>query len=179
MRFLAGWVLLVALVTACGRTHQDPGDDVPDPSASSTLETQRSQVRAVAADLVAAAVDALGGRSSATTGRFVGCESASESAYATFRYAATGRVDVGVAATHPYLDRLGPVLGAAGFGEPTAGERPGGRTLAATRGDLSATFSELPAQGDYVLLVVEGPCLALPEDERGAYLARTDPEPYD
>lgn len=145
---------------------------------SAELEQQRDRVRASAATLVQGAVAALPGRASQTTGRVEGCESASEQEFRTFRYRATARIDADPAATRPYLDVLGPVLLEAGFADPTPGERPGGSTLEARDGDLSATASELPGQGDYVLLSIEGPCLEVPEEDRAAWQRRTDPESY-
>lgn len=173
-RLLWVGVLSVMLVlSGCG----SGGEDVAD-GGSAALERQRVQVRASAAPLVVGAVDALGGRASQATGRVEGCGSASEDEYRTFRYRATARVDVGTSASRPYLDALAPVMVDAGWAEPTPGERPGGTTLGATDGDLTATASELPGQGDYVLLSVEGPCLEVPEADRQAWQRRTDPESY-
>ncbi|SFH74314.1 hypothetical protein [Nocardioides psychrotolerans] len=145
---------------------------------SSALEGQRERARAAAAVLVTGVVDALGGSASRTTGRVEGCESASEDEFRTFRYTATGRVDVGASASPPFLDALVPVLEAAGFADPIPGERPGGNTLEGSDGDLTATLSELPGQGAYVLLSVEGPCLEVPEADRRDWQRRTDPEPF-
>jgi len=171
---LAGWLSAVLVLGGCGSGE----DDVSPEADSAALEQQRDRVRASAATLVTGAVVALGGRASATTGRVEGCESASEDEFRTFRYRATARVDTGVDATRPYLDALGPVLLDAGFADPTVGERPGGSTLEASDDDLTATASELPGQGDYVLLSVEGPCLEVPEADRAAWQRRTDPESY-
>lgn len=162
------------VLTGCG----PGGDGVEAGVDSAALEQQREQVRASAAVLVSGAVDALAGRASGTTGRIEGCESASEDEFRTFRYRATARIDVGAPASRPYLDALAPVLLDAGFAEPTPGQRPGGSTLEARDGDLTATASELPAQGDYVLLSVEGPCLEVPEADRRDWQRRTDPESY-
>jgi hypothetical protein len=176
---LAGLLLVVAVASGC-RTGDDvnggTGGDADD--ATAALEAQRDEVRQAAADLVTGAVAALGGRPSNTTGGFEGCESTFNDEYRTYQYRASGRVDAGPGAARPYVDVLGPVLTDAGFGEPVAGERPGGQTLAAERGDLSATFSELPGQGDYVLLTVHGPCVEVPEDDRDDWLTRQDPSSY-
>ncbi len=173
---LAGWLPLV-LVLALGGCGSE-GDDVAAEADSAALEQQRDQVRASAADLVKGVVAALPGRASQTTGRVEGCESASEDEFRTFRYRATARVDVDASAARPYLDALAPALLDAGFADPTPGERPGGATLEGRDGDLTATASELPDQGDYVLLSVEGPCLEVPESDRAAWQRRTDPESY-
>ncbi len=175
MRVLAGLLLLAAGLSGCGGGG---GDDVDGSEATSALEGQRDEVRTVASELVRAAVAGLDGRPSATTGGYEGCESAFPEEYRTFRYRATARVDAGRGATPPYLTGLGAVLTDAGFDEPTPGERPGGSTLTAVRDDLSATFSELPEQGAYVLLAVEGPCVEVPEDDRDAWQRRQDPESY-
>ena len=175
---VAGLLLVAVVLSGC----RDGDDDVAGGAGDATaaLEGQRDEVRQAAADLVTGAVAALDGRPSRTTGGFEGCESTFSDEYRTFRYRATGRVDAGAAgqAGRPYLDALAPVLTDAGFAEPVAGERPGGQTLTADRGDLTATFSELPGQGDYVLLAVEGPCVEVPEDDRDDWQSRTDPSPY-
>lgn len=169
--------MLAVLAAGCGTTGEERAD-VSDSRSMTVLERQREEVRSVAADLVRRAVDALHGRPSLAAGRFLGCESASESAYATFRYTATARVDAGDDTPRPYLEVLRAALMEAGFDEPTTTRRPGGTTLLATRAGLSASFAELPAAGDHVLLRVDGPCVEVPEQGRDAYLERTDPEPY-
>lgn len=175
---LAGWVLLVAtgggLLVACGGEDERVGA-VADGGA---LEAQRTQVREAAATLAREGAEALGGRAAAATGRFEGCESADERSYRTYRYVASARLEAGADRARPYLDGLDPVLAEAGFAGATGGERPGGRTLTASSGDLTATLSELPDAGDHVLLSVEGPCLEVPEAERDAWSRRTDPESY-
>lgn len=176
-RLLAGLLLVALAAGGCG-TGDDDVELADDRDPAATLETQRTEVRTAAAALVAGAVDALAGRASGTTGRFQGCESTFDDQFRSFQYRASGRVDAGPAATRPYLDALESVLTDAGFGDPAAGERPGGRTLEAATGELTATFSELPGQGDYVLLTVEGPCVEVPEDERDAWLTRDDPSSY-
>jgi hypothetical protein len=178
VRRLAGLVLVAALLSGCGTGDERVDDSAGGDDATAALEGQREDVRAAAAELVTAAVAALGGRSSHTGGGFDGCESTFNDEFRTFRYRASGRVDVGPGAARPYLDALGPVLTEAGFAEPVAGERPGGRTLSAERGEVSATFSELPDQGDYVLVNLQGPCVEVPADDREEWLGRQDPTPY-
>ena len=175
-RLLLAGLLLAAGLTGCGGEDDAVGTDEPDPTA--VLEQQRSDVRAAAAELVKGATETLGGRASQSLGGFQGCESAFNEEYRTFRYRATGRVDAGPAARRPYLEALEGVLSAAGFPDAAPGERPGGRTLAASRSGLDAEFSELPGQGVFVLLAVEGPCVEVPEDQRGDWGDRTDAEPY-
>lgn len=184
MRRLAGLVLVAALLSGCGTGDQDVDGDmdgdggVDGDQAAAVLEKQREDVRQAGADLVTGATAALSGRASHTTGGFDGCESTSHDEFRTYRYRASGRVDVGPDAARPYLDALGSVLTDAGFGEPVSGERPGGRTLSAERGDVSAVFSELPGQGDYVLVNLQGPCVEVPEGDRDTWLRRQDPTPY-
>ncbi|MCW2853760.1 MAG: hypothetical protein JWM84_3424 [Nocardioides sp.] len=184
MRLLAGWILVAVVVSGCG-TGGERVDDGPDSSqrgpgadGASALERQREDVRAAAADLVTGAIGVLGGRSSHTGGGFDGCESTGVDEFRSFRYRASGRVDVGPEATRPYLDALGPVLTAAGFGEPVARERPGGRSLQSERDGISASFSELPGNGNYVLVNLQGPCVEVPEGDRDEWLRRQDPTPY-
>lgn len=170
---------LCAMLVLGGCGGGSGGDEVDaGPVDSAALEQQRDRARAAAASLVTGVADALGGRASQTTGRVEGCESASEDEVRTFRYTATGRVDAGAAATRPYLDSLAPAMEAAGFTDPAPGSRPGGSTLEGSSGDLTATLSELPGQGDHVLLSVEGPCLEVPEEDRRDWQRRTDPESY-
>jgi hypothetical protein len=182
MRRLAGLVLCAVVLSGCrtgdgmdGGTDGGTGGGV---DATAALEAQREEVRGSAAGLVTGAVTALDGRPSNTAGGFEGCESTFNDQYKTFHYRANGRIDAGPAASRPYVEALATVLTDAGFGEPFAGERPGGQTLSAEKGELSATFSELPGQGDYVLLTVEGPCVEVPEDDRDSWLTRQDPSPY-
>lgn len=176
---LVAGLLLMAVLGGCGTGDGVESEDVvTGDGADAALEAQREEVREVAADLVTRAVSTLGGRSSHTTGTFQGCESTFNDEFRTFHYRASARVDAGPGATRPYVDALVTVLTAAGFEEPTAGERPGGQTLSAQRDELSATFSELPGQGDYVLLTVHGPCVEVPEDDRDDWLSRDDPTPY-
>lgn len=178
MRLLAGLLLVAVVLSGCRTGDDDVAGGGGDGDATAALEGQRDEVRQAAAELVTGAVAALGGTSSNTRGGFEGCESTFNDQYRTFQYRANGRVDAGEGAARPFLDALASVLTGAGFGEPVTGERPGGQTLSAERGDLSATFSELPGQGDYVLLTVEGPCVEVPEDDRDDWLVRQDPAPY-
>jgi hypothetical protein len=112
-----------------------------------------------------------------SSGQWRGCESGGLEEFRSFRYLASARIDVTGGTARPYLDQLGDAFDDAGFSAPEPGERPGGRTLRATSGDVSASFSELPEQGDYVLLSVSGPCIDVPEDERDDWLTREDPSP--
>jgi hypothetical protein len=175
---LAGWVLVAAVLSGCGAGGDGVDDPESGPTADAVLEQQREDVRAAAAELVTGAIGALGGRSSHTGGGFDGCESAGVDEFGSFRYRASGRVDVGPGAVRPYLDALGPVLTAAGFAEPVRRERPGGQTLQAERDGVSAAFSELPGNGDYVLVNLQGPCVEVPEGDRDTWLRRQDPTPY-
>lgn len=179
-RLLAGCGLAAILLAGCGDNagNQGGGGDVDASDAASALEAQRGDVRVAAKALVIGAVAALDGRATSTIGGFEGCESAFDNEFKNFRYRATGRIDAGASPSASYLDLLDGVFTAAGFDEPTPGERPGGRTLVAAQGDLTATFSELPEQGDYVLVVVEGSCIDVPEDDRAAWQGRSDPGSY-
>lgn len=170
----AGLVALVVLgLAACGPEE----DDVDGTDATTRLEQQREDVRAATADLQRQAADLLSGTVTGSSGRWRGCESAWLEEYKNFRYEAHSRIDVSADARRPYLDLLGEAFDAAGFAAAEPGERPGGQTLRATKGEVSATFSELPEQGDYVLLAVAGPCIDVPEDERDDWLVREEPSP--
>jgi hypothetical protein len=118
----------------------------------------------------------LGGRTALSTGAWRGCESGGIEEYRNFRYLGQARVDV-AGSVPPALATLRAVLEDAGF---TAAEvRPGpgaGRTsLAGTHGDLTAVFSH--AGGSFVGLDVYGPCVDVPERDRGAWLRRPEPTP--
>lgn len=167
-------VLLTTLV-ACGE-----GDETVDSEQSAqTLEQQRLDVRSSTAELMRSAAEVLGAAPTSGSGQFRGCESSGPETFRNFSYRATARLDVGPDTTRPYLDTLAPVLQDAGFEAIESGERPGGRTLTATRNDIESSFSELPDQGDYVLLAISGPCIDVPEDDSDLWLARLDEEPIE
>ncbi len=160
---MALWVLAL---TAC-----HPGADV-DPAAA--LDAQRSDVRSLVATLARGAAAALGGRVATATGHWEGCESVFPEGHRSFRYRASARIAAGPEAARPYLETLAPALGELAL---TGGERPGGRVLGGAEGDLEMRFSELPGEGDYVLLDASGPCVDVPADQRKEWEGRPDPEP--
>lgn len=169
--WMAGCLVLLTL-TACDR-----GDDVDPAEATATLEAQRADVRDLVAALATDAAAALGGRVALASGHWAGCESVFPEGHRNFRYRATARVEAGVDTRRPYLDALSQVLDDAGVAA-ASGERPGGRTLGgSTGGGVEARFSELPGQGDYVLLDASGPCVDVPSDERDEWERRSDPTP--
>jgi hypothetical protein len=86
-------------------------------------------------------------------------------------------VEAGPGVQRPYLDALVTTLADAGLPEPTPGERPGGRTLGGSVDGVEVRFSELPGEGDYVLLDASGPCVDVPADQRKEWEGRPDPEP--
>jgi hypothetical protein len=171
---LAVWALAALILTAC-----DPGDDVDVDPAESTaaLESQRADVRELLGALATGAASALGGRVGTASGHWEGCDSVFPEGHRNFRYRASARIEAGPAAVRPYLDALAAGLEEAGMADATSGDRPGGRTLGGTRGEIEVRFSELPAQGDYVLLDASGPCVDVPEDEREEWEGRPDPTP--
>jgi len=170
---MAVWVVVLAL-TAC-----DPGDDVDVDPADATvrLEALRTEVRELVAGLATGAAAVLDGRVSDATGHWEGCDSVFPEGHRSFRYRGSARVEAGPAAARPYLEALGPALDEVGLTDATPGERPGGRTLGGTRGEVEVRWSELPGQGDYVLLDASGPCVDVPEDERAEWEGRPDPTP--
>jgi hypothetical protein len=172
--------LVTALVTTAALALagcEGKEDDVDPVEATARLERQRDDVRAATAELQQSAAAALSGSVRSSTGQWRGCEAGGLEEYRNFRYQASARIDVGDSTPRPYLDRLGAVLAEAGFGTPEPGERPGGRMLHAERDGTGATFSELPDQGEYVLLSVSGPCVDVPEDDRDDWLTRDEPTP--
>lgn len=146
-----------------------------DPETARTaLEDQRAEARDMVAALATGAAQRLEGRVRIATGGYVGCTSVFPEGHRDFRYAARARVDAGESVATPLLDALGGVLRDAGL-DPVPGERPGGQTLGARdAADLAVVFSELPAQGRYVLLDVTGPCIEVPEDQREEWEGRGD-----
>ncbi|GAB2765333.1 hypothetical protein GCM10027020_17160 [Nocardioides salsibiostraticola] len=160
-------------VAACG------GEDVPVTSEQSTqvLEQQRLDVRSAMTELMRSAAETLEGESAGASGQFRGCTSSGPETFEDFRYRATGRIDAGSGTARPYLDALTPVLQDADFDAGEVGERPGGRTLTSTREGIEASFSELPGQGDYVLVTVSGPCVDVPKRDSGRWLSRSDGDP--
>lgn len=167
--------LTMTSVAACG------GEDVPVTSDQSTqvLEQQRLDVRSATTELVGSAAETLDGESAGASGQFRGCTSSGPETFESFRYRATGRINAGSGTARPYLDALTPVLQDAGFDAGETGERPGGRTLTATRDGIEASFSELPGQGDYVLVTVAGPCIDVPKGDSDRWLGRSDGDPID
>jgi hypothetical protein len=173
--WLATALVATAVLTLAGCEGKE--DDVDPAEATAQLEQQRDDVRAATAELQQAAAAALGGSVTSSSGTWRGCESGGLEEFKNFRYHADARIDVASGAPRPYLDQLGPAFEEAGFGTPEPGERPGGRTLVAERDDVTASFSELPDQGDYVLLTVAGTCVDVPEDDRDDWLTKDEPTP--
>ena len=170
------WAAVLALwglaLTACDR-----GDAVDPADATATLEAQRADVRELVATLATGAATALAGRVSTAYGHWEGCESVFPEGHRDFHYRASARIDAGPEAARPYLDLLEPALESAGVSVVAPGERPGGRTLGGTVGEVEVRLSELPGQGDYVLLDASGPCVEVPADRREEWEGRADPAP--
>lgn len=168
--------LLVAVIGTSLLAACSGGDPAPA-EAEATLEQQRDDVRAATSDLQAAAAEALGGQVSGSSGRWRGCEAGGLEEYRSFGYDASARVDVDGDTARPYLDRLRDVLEREGYAGIEEQDRPGGTMLRAERDGVRVGFSELPGQGDYVLLTVTADCVDVPEDERDDWLAREEPTP--
>lgn len=167
-------LVLLAGLGACG----DPGneDQVDAEDASKALEQQRTDVREAAGVLLRAAEQALSGTTRTSSGRYRGCESAFPDEFRNFHYLAQARVDTGPDSAASYLARLRPVLEDAGFTVEDLREEPNGfTTLAAAKGDLSASF--VHTGGPFVGLDVSGPCIDVPEDQREAWLRKGEPNP--
>lgn len=167
-------LVLLAGLGACG----DPGgeEQVDAEDAGKALEQQRADVREAAGALLRGAEQALSGTTSNSSGRYRGCESAFSDEFRNFHYRAQARVDTGPGTAASSLERLRPVLEGAGFTVEALREEPNGITsLAAARGDLSASF--VHTGGPFVGLDVSGPCVDVPEDQREAWLRREEPNP--
>ena len=166
-------LVLLAALGACGRGRDD---EVDADDASRTLEHQRAEVRLAARDLVIAAEKHLPGTTRNSSSGFRGCESSFPEQFRTFQYLAQARIDTGPGSATAYLDRLRPVLEDAGFTvEDLREEANGFTTLAAGRGDLSASF--VHTGGPFVGLDVSGRCVEVPEDQREAWLRKEEPNP--
>jgi hypothetical protein len=166
-------LVLLAALGACGRGGKD---EVDPTDASRTLEHQRTEVRLVARDLVIAAEKHLPGTTRNSSSGFRGCESSFSEQFRTFQYLAQARIDTGPGSAASYLEKLRPVLEDAGFTVEDLRKEPNGfTTLAAARGDLSASF--VHTGGAFVGLDVSGRCVEVPEDQREAWLRKEEPDP--
>jgi len=162
---LAGLLLVLAL-GACGEDGA-----VTDPDATAALERQRADVRLATSRLLHAARAELAASPREPSGTFRGCESAFDQEFRTFRYLSQARVDL--AGADDAVEAGRRLLEAAGFAaetEPTVG--PGARrTLRGEQGDLAAVIADTGA-GRFLLVSVSGPCIEVPEGERGDWLTR-------
>jgi len=169
---LAGVVIagLVACVSPEGEDEVDPAE------ATQALERQRAEVREAARSLLVGAEKSLPGTTRNSTGGYRGCESAFSDEFRNFQYLAQARIDAPHASGSAYLERLRPVLQDAGFTvEDVREESNGFTTLAAAKGDLSASF--VHTGGAFVGLDVSGQCIEVPEGQRDTWLRKQEPEP--
>ncbi len=173
IRALLTMVLLVGL-GACGLAGGEDQVDAND--ATRTLEQQRTDVREAARELVLAAEKELSGTTRNSTSGFRGCESAFPEQFRNFQYLAQARIDTGSGSGASYLEQLRPVLEDGGFTVEDLREEPNGfMTLAARKGDLSASF--VHTGGPFIGLDVSGPCIDVPEDQRETWLRKEEPTP--
>ena len=170
-------LLTLVLLAGLGACADAGGEDEVDADdASAALEQQRSDVRRAARQLALAAEQALSATTRTSSSGYRGCESAFPEEFRDFQYLAQARIDTGPGSGTSYLERLRPVLEDAGFTVEDLREEPNGfTTLAAARGDLSASF--VHTGGPFVGLDVSGPCVEVPEDQRDAWLRRDEPQP--
>jgi hypothetical protein len=169
------WALLAGL-GACNFPSGEGQVDAND--ARKTLEQQRTDVRLVALQLANAAERRLQGTTRNSSSGFRGCESAFNEQFRTFQYRAQARIDTGSGpdSGSANLEKLRPVLEEAGFTVEELREEPNGfATLAADRGDLSASF--VHTGGPFVGLDVFGPCIEVPEDQRERWFRTKEPNP--
>jgi hypothetical protein len=172
-RILLTTVLLVGL-GACGLPGGEDQVDAND--ASQALEQQRTDVREAARALLLGAEKELSGTTRNSGGRFRGCESAFVEEFRNFQYLAQARIDAGPGSGASYLEKLRPVLQDAGFTVEDLRQEPNGfMTLAAGKGDLSASF--VHTGGPFVGLDVSGPCIDVPEGQRETWLRKDEPDP--
>jgi hypothetical protein len=173
LRTLLAMLLLVGL-GACGVSGGDDQVDADD--ATRTLEQQRTDVRETARELLLAAEKELSGTTRTSSSGFRGCESAFAEQFHNFQYLAQARIDTGPGSATAHLERLRPTLEEAGFTVEDLREEPNGfTTLAAAKGDLSASF--VHTGGPFLGLDVSGACIEVPEDQREAWLRKEEPNP--
>ena len=174
IRILSVLVLLAGL-GACGLGSGEDQVDADDPSQA--LDQQRTDVRLVAHELVLAAERRLQGRIRNSSSGFRGCESAFNEQFRNFHYLAQARIDTGPGSGgSEHLEKLRPVLEDAGFTVRDLRQEPNGfTTLAADKGDLSASF--VHTGGAFVGLDVSGPCIEVPEDQREKWSRTKEPDP--
>ena len=173
IRTLLTLVLLVGL-GACG--DQGGDDEVNAEDSTAALEQQRIDVRETARGLLVAAEKALSGSTRNSSGGYRGCESTFNDEFRSFQYLAQARVDAPHGSAASYLQKLGPALEQTGFIVEEPREEPNGfTTLAAAKGDLSASF--VHTGGPFVGLDVSGPCIDVPEDQRDTWLRKDEPTP--
>jgi len=173
IRPLLTMVLLVGL-GGCGLPGGEDQVDADD--ASQALEQQRTDVRDAARALLLGAEKELSATTRNSAGRFRGCESAFADEFRNFQYLAQARIDTGPGSGASYLEKLRPVLEDAGFTVEDVREEPNGfTTLAAGKGDLSASF--VHTGGPFVGLDVSGQCVDVPEDQRETWLRKEEPDP--
>ena len=166
-------VLLVGL-GACGLPGGE--DEVDADDASQALEQQRTDVREAARALLIGAEKELSGTTRNSSGRFRGCESAFPDEFRNFQYLAQARIDTGPGSGASYLEKLRPVLEDAGFTVEDLREEPNGfTTLAAGKGDLSASF--VHTGGPLSGLDVSGRASTCPRTNARPGSARTSPTP--
>ena len=166
-------LLLLAALGACGRGGED---EVDANDASRTLERQRTEVRETVRGLVIAAENHLPGTTRNSSSGFRGCESAFNEEFRNFRYLAQARIDTQTGSATSYFDKLRPVLENAGFAVEDVRKEPNGfTTLAAAKGDLSASF--VHTGGPFVGLYVSGTCIEVPEDQREEWARKGGPNP--
>ncbi|HET7193958.1 MAG TPA: hypothetical protein VFI99_03105 [Nocardioides sp.] len=173
---VARTLLTLMLLAALGACCRGGKDEVDAEDASRTLEHQRTEVRLAARELVIAAEKHLPGTTRNSSSGFRGCESSFSEQFRTFHYLAQARIDTGPGSAASYLEKLRPVLQNAGFTVEDVREEPNGfTTLAARKGDLAASF--VHTGGPFVGLDVSGGCVEVPEDQRGAWLRKEEPNP--
>lgn len=183
MRRVAAAALACSLavgLTGCMFGSSGSGGQVSTAASTEQLEQQRLDVRAAATELIRGAESALSGRRYNPSGSYRGCQSGGLEHYKNFRYTFGARIDAApAAAPRPYLDAVRPALEAAGFvvTEDPDASAPGLVGLVGVKGELSAVVSELPEQGDYVLLDVTGPCVDVPKADSDDWLRFSDDEP--
>ena len=145
-------------------------------TARTSLEQQRAEVRDLVARLATGVADRLGGKVRPYGGRYSGCTSVFPEGHRDFQYVVRLRIDAGPEAATPLLGAVETVLRDAGL-EASAGERVGGQTLEVREGQVGVVFSELPAQGAYLLIDASGPCVEVPKEQRDEWEGLQDETP--
>ncbi|GAA4695735.1 hypothetical protein [Nocardioides conyzicola] len=170
----AAAIALVLAVTACAGLG-DGGADHED--AEKALLGQRDAVEETAQGLVAASQDVLGGEVLESRGRWEGCTSRFPEGYQDFRYIADVRLQARPGTPEDVGADLRTIAERSGYA--VRGSSAGDR-VRVDDGAVAADLMDIPdlgAEGDVLIRLAAGPCVAVPQDDWPDWMSRDDPGP--